>query len=168
MGTNRKEKKSNEIDEPNRTNRIRKRNPNPNQTLISILTPSPTLNWIDPRKEERKIKEKKRGRGRGLPRHRTVMPPRQRVGGCSGQGRRGERAGDGAVIVSLRAVTGLRQRRRRSGRVRSMVLEGFRAPPPRPLDGGVLTRWGARTPARGSTTTPSSCLLSLWCSRLLH
>ena len=44
MGTNRKEKKSNERDEPNQTNRIGKRNPNPN--------PNPQSHDSDPEGEE--------------------------------------------------------------------------------------------------------------------
>ena len=31
---------------------------------------------------------------------------------------------------------------------------GHRGAAARPLDGGALTRWGARTPARGPATTP--------------
>jgi hypothetical protein len=35
-----------------------------------------------------------------------------------------------------------------------------------PLDGGALTRWGARSPARGSVTAPSRLLASLVSLRL--
>ena len=75
-----------------------------------------------------------------------------------GSARVGERAGDGAVIVS--------EAEKEEIKVRSRVLEGIKAPSPRPLDGGVLTRWGAHTPAKGPAMAPSSRSSLLGCCSL--
>ena len=51
--------------------------------------------------------------------------------------------------------------RRRPSTGRNLSLDsGQRGATARPLDGNVLTRWGARTPARGPTTAPRPCSLS--------
>jgi len=109
-------------------NHSRKMNSKENLTLISILTPSPTLNRINPRRKERKIQsEKKRGRGRGLLCRCIALPPRQ--------------------CARRRVEPPLHVERARA------LAKGAVA---RPLDGGELTRWGAHAPARGPTTAPSS------------
>ena len=65
--------------------------------------------------------------------------------------------------------TGPSPAREKKSRARALLAGlGHRGAVARPLDGGVLTRWGARTPARGPATAPGLVARSrsLGCAQL--
>ena len=99
----------------------------------------------------------------------TQSPNRVNPRRKKGKGRRGR-----AILVYLAAVrryylAGARGKER-AGRGHCSSGSGHRGAAARPLDGGALTRWGTRTPARGPATAPwltaPPFSLALGCARL--
>ena len=88
--------------------------------------------------------------------------------------RAGEGADNGAIVSpfarSPMLLVALREREGDAAgsdlgfrKLLTAVRVGIRAPPPRPLDDGALTHWGACTPARGPATAPSPLALARCC-----
>ena len=67
----------------------------------------------------------------------------------------------------MRSTTVTPARGEEKGRLGALLAgTGHRGAAARPLDGGALTRWGARTPARGPAMVPWLSLFA--CSSLGH